>query len=139
MVDHHFKIGVRDRRGAADCVPLSDRQRVARRGTCRSYLSATLEVFPSHTVTTCSGVWPATGPMLSAGVAGPVPATSRMRELDRGSIFQCYCVCPVFAYVQYLRMSRICVCPELLRMKVSVMGSKYLAGCVWPCDTYGTR
>ena len=101
VVDHHFKIGVRDRKDAADCVPLSDRQRVARRGTCRSYLSATLEVFPSHTVTTCSGVWPATGPMLSAGVAGPVPATSRMRELDCGSIFQCYCVCPGFAYVQY--------------------------------------
>ena len=50
-----------------------------------------------------------------------------MRELGRGSIFQCYCVCPGFAYVQDLRM------------KVSVMGSKYFAGCVWPCDTYGTR
>ena len=39
--------------------------------------------------------------MLSAGVAGPVPATSRMRELDRGSIFS------VTAHVQDLRMSSI--------------------------------
>ena len=49
VVDHHFKIGVRDRKDAADCVPLS----------------------------------------------------GRMRELGRGSILQCYCVCPGFAYVQY--------------------------------------